>query len=243
MPAGRTHNTRAIALALALGVNGLLLALLLSSHDAPPPVQKNAATAMLWFALPPPPSPPPRSLPRNPPATRNDVRSDVAVQDPSPLAPPPAVVQQSAPGTSIDISQIDWTAAAAKATQDMLRRQEQAAKNPLKSDPEVMVMPKNRGDADARVERFEGGVAMHVDGDCVITTNPQAMQAWSLDPVEKAMGGPASARWSAKSGGCRADQTSRHRAEALEKAVKPRYLGGQRPPPEEGDSTSAIKIP
>jgi hypothetical protein len=129
--------------------------------------------------------------------------------------------------------------------QRRMREQEELAthSHSLKSDPKVLQLPKDRGAAQGRVESFEGGVRMHVDGDCVTTTNPQAMQPWALDRVEKFFGGSASARAAAKSGGCRADQTSSKRAEALEKAVKPRYLGGKRPLPEEEETSSGIRIP
>ena len=240
MPAGRTHNARAAALALALGVNGLLLALLLSSRDGTPPVQA-AITAMIRFDPPPPLPPSARQLPSKPGGARGASKAAESSLPPPPI--PPQAVAESPRGTSIDMPQIDWHAAALNAAQQMARKQELARANPLKSDPEVMVLPKNGGHEKGHVEHLEGGVTMTFDGDCIKTHDPQAKQPWALDRVEKFFGGSASARWSASSGGCRADQTSRHRAEALERAVKPRYLGGERPLPGEEESAAAIKIP
>jgi hypothetical protein len=246
MPAGSKYNARAIALALALGVNALFLLLLLSSHGAPPALRQGIR-AMIWIA--PAEAPPPRPPPRQLPAARVPARIEAPAANPVQIPPPLAVVappaRQSPQDTAIDLPQVDWHEAASKAVQEQLRKQEELARRNrlLKSDPEVLDLPKDRGVENGRVEHFEGGVRMHIDGDCVTTTNPQAMQPWALDRVERFFGGSASAKWSSKSGGCRADQTSSKRAEALEKAVKPRYLGGTRPLPEEDESSSAIKIP
>jgi hypothetical protein len=243
MPAGRTHNARVTALALAIGVNGAFVVLLLASHGAAPAAQQ-AITAMIWIG-PPEPSPV-----RLPPTRRNVSRSRApAVDLVRPAAPPPVVAVVPAPpspqSTAIDLPQLDWHEAASKIAQQHARRDAELAErgNPLKSEPRVLVLPKDRGYEEGHVVRSEDGVLMHYDGDCVTTNNPQAMQPWALDRVEKFFGGSASARAFAKSGGCRADQTSRNRAKALEDAVKPRYLGGKRPLPEDDQSTSAIKIP
>ena len=226
-----------------MGVNGAFVLLLLSSHGAMPVVQQ-AITAMIWIS---PPESPPFRLPQT---TRNMARSRAPVVDPVQPAVPPLVVaiepeQQSTQSTAIDLPQTDWYEAATKIAQERARRDAELAErgNPLKSDPQVLVLPKQRGDVESRVEHLEGGGVMHFDGDCAITTDPQAPQPWVLDRVARSLGSSASSRWFAKSGGCRADQTSRKRAEALEQAVKPRYLGGTRPLPEDDQSTSAIKIP
>lgn len=239
MPA-RTHNARAIALALALGVNGLFLLLLLSSHRAAPALQPVIA-AMIW--IDPLEPPPPR---RQPPTARAVARSEAP--DTTEFLPPPVAVQpvgQFPQDTSIDVPQVDWHDAASKAVKEQIRREEELAmrSRPLKSAPEVLVLPRDRGYGKGHVEHLEGGVTMTFDGDCVTTNDPQQMQPWALDRVGKFFGQSASQRGFSASGGCRADQTSRKRAQALEKAVKPRYLGGTRPLPEEDESTSGIKIP
>lgn len=240
MPA-RSHNARATALALAIGANGLVLALLLTSHDRATP-QRQDITAMIWIdpvAVQPPPSPPPVA---RLPERRRSPAGPTSMPPAAPLAVVPSQLPQD---TSIDVPRIDWHDGSATVVQEYLRReQEQAArKRLLDSGPEVLVLPRDRGPEKGHVEHFEGGVTMHFDGDCVVTTDPLAMQPWALDPVGRFFGGSASARAFSKGGGCRADQDSRKRAAALEKAVKPRYLGGTRPLPEEDQSPSAIKIP
>lgn len=177
MPAARTHNARATALALATGVNGLLLALLMSSHGRAPAPQQTI-TAMIWIA---PPEPPP---PRQPPATRTAPRSGVPVANSAGLAPPPpmaaAPLQQSPQDTTIDLPRIDWGEAAVKAVREQLRKEEELAtrSRSLNSMPEVMVLPRDGGYEKGHVERLEGGVTMTFDGDCVTTSDPQVMQPW-----------------------------------------------------------------
>lgn len=239
MPAGRTHNTRVTALALAVGVNGAFLLLLQLSHEQSP-AQAKAIVAMIWIdpVLPPPPPSPGR--PAKPPVQRRDAPEPAPAEVP-PVVVPPAPGLPSPPGAAIDLPWIDWSEQASRVARDAARNAGEKAGNPLDSEPEVMVLPRERGHPKGHVEHLEGGATMTFDGDCVINHNPQAMQPWALDPVEKFFGQSASARWSSKSGGCRADQTSRKRATALEKAVKPRHLGGKRPLPEEDGSS--IKIP
>jgi hypothetical protein len=240
MPAGRTHNARVTALALAVGVNGALLLLLLLSHGAVPAPRPAIAT-MIWIdPLEPPPRPP--RPPEMPPRPRAQVPAAIPVPVPpsDPVQPQPAA--QSPSSTAITVPSIDWGEQATRIAQEMAQRGEQTARNPLNSMPEVMVLPKARGYPEGHVEHFEGGVTMSFDGNCATTSNPQQMQPWALDPVGKFFGQSASARWFSKGGGCRADSSSK-RAAAMEKHVKPRHLGGTGPPPEEDQSPFAIKIP
>jgi hypothetical protein len=233
MPAGRTHNARATALALALGVNGLLLLLLLSSHGAAPPLQQ-AVTAMLWIDPMEPPDRPPPKPPVDPPRPR----TPAPVPNPA-VVPPPDPVQAvpagESPGTAIDVPRIDWHALAAKTAEDLVRNEELKKQgHSLNAQPRVMDLP-DRAMEKGHVEHFEGGVTLTFDKDCVVTRNPQAMQPWALDRVGRFFGVRPTA-----GGGCRPNP-SRKRAEALEKATKPAYLGGTRPLPEEDGSS--IKIP
>ncbi len=204
---------------MAIGVNLLFVLLLLFSRarTAPEPV----AAAMIWMAVEES-----RVVSRQ--TLRPAVKRQSLVGVPEmpqvtmPLRPEPSPVVEEP--TPIAAPTIDWNTAAAKASRDFVGQQELESRGSvLDSKPGVLVLPPT-------AKKHKAGDTEHYEGGEVITWINDSCYV-KLDPERT---GPDFRRICKT--GSQYERNSEARAEALEKAVKPRYLGGKREIPRTADA-------
>jgi hypothetical protein len=208
---------------MAIGVNLLFVLLLLFSRTRT--ASEPVAAAMIWMAMeesrvvsrqasrPLAKKEPVASVAETPPTTR-------------PLQPGPAPVAEEP--TQGAAPSIDWNAAAAKASRDFVGQQELESRgSPLNSKPAVLAMPSAKKHKAGDTEHFDGGEVITWENDLCYD---------KLDPMRTSIDFRRICKTRTKS-----ERNSDERAEALEKAVKPRYLGGQRLPRETTDAAAEVQ--
>ncbi|MEJ0100420.1 MAG: hypothetical protein WDO12_12075 [Pseudomonadota bacterium] len=208
---------------MAIGVNLLFVLLLLFSRarTASEPV----AAAMIWMAVEES-----RVVSRQ--ASRPSAKKEPLASAPEipqitmPLQPEPSPVAEEP--TQGAAPSIDWNAAAAKASRDFVGQQEtQSRGSVLESKPSVLAMPSAKKHKAGDSEHFEGGEVITWANDLCYD---------KLDAMRTSIDFRRICKTRSKS-----ERNSDQRAEALEKAVKPRYLGGKRLPPETIDAAAEVQ--